>query len=227
MKKLALLLIGLAALCLGGCFAAVDDDGENVGEKRQALCASYPTSGAGDGDGTGTPTGGWTGFVTKLRVNPVYDFMIEVTQTKSVGGSTLVGNVNFGGALGSPNIKFLTALSPGWTGSLANKITAINVCQANLPPSMTGCGGNVCTGPNGYMCMFVNNALAFTWYSYHTPSNPGGSIIPNTTSFPNGVTGIWGTAPAEPSHFRIFYLSSGGPSSTSSRWSFVNSAICP
>lgn len=225
------LLLALVALALAGCSAApasTDDATETLGEVSEALCASYPTSGAGDGDGTGNPGGGWTGFVTQLRVSPAYDSMIEVTQTKSAGGATVVGNLNFGASpVGPANIKFIRAKSPGWTGSLTNKLVNLNRCLAGLPPSQSGCGGNVCNEPNGYACLFANNSLAFTWDTLNSPTNPGGTITHNSTSFPLGVTGIWGTAPAEPSHFRIFALSAGGPASYSSRWTFSNGVTCP
>jgi hypothetical protein len=217
----------LLAMMAFGC-ASAPDTTEDVGEVKQALCASKPSYGAGDGDGSGAVSGGWTGYVTQLRVSPAYDDKLEITQTK-FNGTTVVGALDFGNApVGPRNIAFIRAKSPGWVGSLTNKLTAINVCQATLPPSHTGCGGNICNETAGHMCLFANNALALTWYAINTPTNPGGTIIPNsTTSFPLGVTGIWGTAPAEPSHFRIFALSAGGPGSYSSRWSFLNGTTCP
>lgn len=235
MYSIKFLLLVLGALALSACSAAAVTDtaegsppAESVGEQSLALCASYPVSGAGDGDGSGAPGGGWTGFVTQLRVSPAYDSMLEVTQTKSVGGTTVVGTLNFGAYPGPSNIKFIRAKSPGWVGSLTNRLVNLNRCISGLPGSQTGCGGYTCNEPNGYECLFANGALALTWQDWNTPTNPGGAIIPgNATNFPLGVTGIWGTAPNEPSHFRIFALSSGGAGSYSSRWTFLNGTTCP
>jgi hypothetical protein len=226
-KLLRLTLMALLCVFATACVAAGDDDGEDVGETKQALCASYPRYGAGDGDGSGAISGGYTGYVTQMRVSPAYDDKIEITQTK-FNGSTVVGTLDFGAApVGPRNIAFIRAKSPGWTGSLTNKLVKINRCISAISPTHTGCDNHLCNEPAGHECLFMNDALAFTWQDLNTATNPGGAIIPSTTSFPLGVTGIWGTAPAEPSHFRIFALSAGGPGSWSTRWTFLNGTTCP
>lgn len=207
------------ALALSACSAGDPQSAETTDQVTESLCASYPVSGNGDGNGSGTPTAPLTGYVTKLRVNATYATRIDVTFKNATTGVETTQAINFGALPGGPaNISFA---GPGWTGSVSAPITRINICNPNSnQPAF--CGGNSCMQGANIQCMFVNNQLAFTW------NWTNGTIVPssNNPSFPGGVSGIWGTAPNEPSHFRIFN-NNGAGASKSSRWTLLNGTTCP
>ncbi len=232
MKSTFKMFLALLVLMAAGCFSTetADESGPNetLGEVQEPLCASYPFGGVGDGDGSGAATDPSmpTGMITKMRIHPMYTSMIELTHTTWAGVAT-TGVLNFGNvpAGSTPNIAFIRALSPGWIGS---SIVRINICNPqSMQPSW--CGNNSCNQGPRNACMFVNNKLAFVWDWFNSPTNPGGSIIPSASTSSgwtfNGITGIWGTAPNEPGHFRLFDTT--GTSSTSKRWTFANSVTCP
>jgi hypothetical protein len=216
MKKLALLLIGLAALCLGGCSAgAVDTDPgpEDVGEVSEALtCPNHPTGGIGDT----TATYPLTGYITQIKPNSVYSFLLDVTKT-AWGGATSTTSVNFGTAPGNANITFSGS---GWTGSLVSPATKINVCEPQGSAAASSmCENKVCMQGAGNYCVFVNGSLSFTFRD--------GNLVPSgNPNFGSGVVGIHGLAPGEAGKLGIYYDNGGGGASVR-KWTLTNATKCP
>lgn len=227
MKKLALLLIGLAVLCLGGCSAPdTQPEQESVGEVSDALCASYPTGISGDAHYTNTATWPITGFVTKIKPNVAYADKLDITHTLFATGVSTTSTINFGAyPVGSPNILFAGA---GWTGSVTNPATKLNYCQPQgASPGWAPCDNHVCMEGAGKFCFFVNDTLAFT--TTFTPGTQSGAFWPpqsSGNSYGRGITGVVGRAPNEPSLFRFFYDGGGGGSS-SKAWALLNGTTCP
>lgn len=234
MKKLFLFLMLICTFSLTACSGAdvqpadTDDAAqvEDVGEVSQALCANYPTGIAGDAHYTNTSTWPITGYITKIKPNAAYADKLDFTHTNWTTGATNTTTINFGAyPVGNPNILFAGA---GWTGSLANPATKLNYCQPQgASPGWAPCDHHVCMQGADKFCFFVNDTLAFT--TTYTPGTQSGSFLPPQSggnTYGNGLTGVVGRAPGEPSRFRFFYDGGGGGSS-SKQWSLLNGTTCP